>query len=147
MIYIGADHAGFELKEKIKNILTELGYKYMDMGNKKFESDDDYPDYAYNVARKVADTKGRGILVCGSGVGVCIVANKIRRVRAVNVNNLRIAKMSRMHNNSNVLCLGQDYLEPGLVKKIIDIWLKTGFRMEEKYQRRVDKIEQIEDER
>ena len=145
-VFIGSDHGGFKLKEKVKEILTQNGYNYIDMGNKKHESGDDYPDYAKSVAIQVAKTNGRGILVCDSGVGVCVVANKINSVRAVNACNTKMAKMSRLHNNSNILCLGEDYLESGLAEEIIGIWLETGFSPEERHHRRVKKIANIEED-
>ena len=143
-IYLGSDHAGYKLKEQIKDFLDELGYKYIDVGNLKLEPEDDYTDFAYEVAKNVAKTNGRGILVCDSGVGVCIVANKIKGIRAVVGYNVRIAKMSRVHNNTNVLCLGQDYISLAKTKKIIQTWIETDFSTEKRHQRRLEKISKIE---
>jgi len=143
-IYLGSDHAGFDLKEKIKDLLDESGYKYIDSGNLKLEPGDDYPDYAYKVAKNVAQTNSRGILICDSGVGVCIVANKINGIRAVVGYNTRIAKMSRLHNDTNILCLGQDYISPDRARKIVQTWLETDFSDEKRHQRRLDKINKIE---
>ena len=143
LIYIGADHAGFRLKEYIKIYLSKTGYAPVDMGNEKYEPSDDYPDYAAKVARKVSETGGRGIIICDSGVGVCITANKIKNIRAVNPTNTVVARMSREHNNTNILCLGQNYIKPLLAKKIINIWLETGFSREERHHKRVDKINRI----
>jgi len=142
-IYIGADHAGFRLKEYIRIYLSKTGYSPIDMGNEKYEPGDDYPDYASKVARKVSETGGRGIIICDSGVGVCITANKIKNIRAVNPTNTVVARMSREHNNTNILCLGQNYIKPLLAKKIINIWLETEFSQEERHHRRVDKINRI----
>ena len=142
-IYIGADHAGFRLKEYIRIYLSKAGYIPVDMGNEKYEPGDDYPDYAKKVAIKVSETGGRGIIICDSGVGVCIAANKVKNIRAVNPTNTTIARMSREHNNTNILCLGQNYIKPLLAKKIINIWLETGFSQEERHHRRVDKIKRI----
>jgi ribose 5-phosphate isomerase B len=142
--YLGSDHAGYKLKEKIKDFLDESGYKYVDLGNTKLEPGDDYPDYAYKVAKKVAETNGMGILICDSGVGVCIAANKINGVRAVVGHNVRIAKMSRLHNNTNILCLGQDYISLDKAKKIIQTWIETDFSTENRHHRRLEKISRIE---
>ncbi len=146
-IFIGSDHAGFTLKEKIKEVLTENSYNYIDMGNKEYTPGDDYPDYARSVAIKISGTGSRGILVCDSGVGVCIAANKIRGVRAVNACNEKMARMSRLHNDSNILCLGQDYIEPGQAGEIIKSWLETGFSPEERHHRRVGKIISMEEDK
>ena len=142
-IYIGADHAGFRLKEYIKIYLSKTGYTPVDIGNEKYEPGDDYPDYAAKVARKVSETGGRGIIICDSGVGVCIAANKIKNIRAVNPTNTTVARMSREHNNTNILCLGQNYIKPLLAKKIINIWLETEFSPEERHHRRVDKLNRV----
>ena len=142
-IYIGSDHAGFKLKEYIKIYLSESGYTPVDMGNEKYEPGDDYPDYALKVAKKVSETGGRGILVCDSGVGVCITANKIKNIRAVNPANPIVARMSREHNNTNILCLGQNYIRPHMAKKILKIWLETDFSQEKRHHQRVDKINRI----
>jgi len=98
-IYLGSDHAGFELKEKIKNFLTDIGYQYEDLGPKKYEAGDDYPDYAYLVANQTAKSNGRGILICSSGVGMCITANKVNGIRAVDAYNVKMVQKSREHNN------------------------------------------------
>ena len=142
-IYIGSDHAGFKLKNYIKIYLLKIGYIPIDMGNEKYEPGDDYPDYALKVAKKVSETNGRGIIVCDSGVGVCITANKIKNIRAVNTIKPVIAQMSRGHNNTNILCMGQNYIGPHLAKKILNAWLKTKFSQEKRHHRRVDKINRI----
>jgi RpiB/LacA/LacB family sugar-phosphate isomerase len=143
IIYTGSDHAGYKLKEYVKTYLSRAGYNPVDMGNEKYEPGDDYPDFAEKVAKKVAETGGRGILICDSGVGVCIVANKEKGIRAVNATKPVIARMSREHNNTNVLCMGQNYIKPALAKKIIKVWLETEFSREERHHRRVDKIEKV----
>ncbi|MCL4416343.1 MAG: ribose 5-phosphate isomerase B [Actinobacteria bacterium] len=144
-IYIGSDHAGFKLKEKIKGFLTDLGYQYEDLGPKKYEAGDDYPDYASIVAKQTAKADSRGILICSSGVGMCIAANKIKGIRAVNAYNIEIAKKSREHNDTNILCIGQDYIDTELAKEIIKVWLETDFSAEEKHHRRVQKIIDLEE--
>lgn len=146
-IFIGSDHAGFELKEKIKNYLIVKKFKCHDLGNQKFDPNDDYPDYALRVAQKVALTKTKGILICGSGVGVCIVANKIKGIRAVNAYNSKITKQSREHNNSNILCFGQNFIKFDQTKKIIEVWLKTKFSRLSRHRFRVNKIKIIENKK
>ena len=126
-IYLGADHAGYILKEAIKNYLDSLKIPYEDMGAFKLDATDDYPDYAVKVAQKVAEGKGRGILVCGSSIGVCIAANKFKGVYAAPVTTEREAKVSIEHNNANVICLSGWNLSVAKVKKILRVWLKTEY--------------------
>ena len=139
-IYLGSDHGGFKLKEEIKKFLNELNYEYEDLGAKNYEPLDDYPDYAYLVANKVAQTDSYGILICSSGVGMCIAANKVKGIRAVNAYNVEIAKKSREHNNTNILCLGQNFINFQLAKDIVRVWLQTDFSNEERHKRRVKKL-------
>ena len=142
-IYLGSDHAGYNLKEYLKLYLTRSGYEVIDMGNKRYEPGDDYPDYSIRVANKVRETGTRGILLCGSGVGACIVANKVKGIRAVNAADPAIARQSREHINTNILCLGQNYISVEQAKKIVSIWLDTGFSPEERHHRRVSKLDNI----
>ena len=146
MIYLAADHRGFKLKEKIKKYLKKLGFQFEDLGNQKFDPNDDYSDFALAAAKKVAANpeENRGILFCGFGVGVDIVANKIDDVRSALVFNEKGARQSRNDDNANVLSIAADYLKPGLTKKIIKIWLTAPYLGREKYQRRLGDIEQIE---
>ena len=143
-LFIGSDHAGFKLKEQIKEYLIGLKIRYEDLGNQQFDPCDDYPDYARKVAQKVAKTKGKGILICDSGVGVCIAANKIKGIRAANVYNPKMAIKSREHNDTNILCLGQSYISFNQAKKIIKVWLQTRFSRALRHRRRINKIKQIE---
>ncbi len=145
VVYIGADHAGYGLKEEVKNILKDLHYKVVDLGNKKLEPNDDYPDFAYAVAKKVSEEKNSfGILACGSAAGMCIAANKVHGIRAVVVHDINEAKLTKEHNNANILCLSGWNLSKTNAKKIIQTWLETPFSMEERHRRRVDKIKIIE---
>src|SRR5690349_50691 len=105
MIYIGADHAGFKLKESMKKYLDSLGVEYLDMGASKLNKNDDYPVYAVKVGVRVASSNSIGILFCGSSQGMAIAANKIEGIRAVAVNNVKDAQLTRLHNDANVLCL------------------------------------------
>ena len=142
-IAIGADHAGFEEKEKIKKTLDGLGVEYTDMGTNSTESVD-YPDYAQKVGEAVADGEyDRGILVCGSGPGMAIAANKVPGIRAAVAWNEEIARLSRQHNDANVLALAARYIPDEEQEKIVKAWLETGFDGG-RHERRVEKIEQIE---
>lgn len=143
-VLIGSDHAGFDLKEHLKGFLSRKGIPTQDMGNTIMDPMDDYPPFAYAVAKKVADTNGRGILICGSGVGVCISANKVKGIRAVNTTSEEMAVQSRLHNDANILCLGQNFVSKKEAEKIVEKWLTTPFSHEERHQRRVDKIQDIE---
>ncbi|MDP3004092.1 MAG: RpiB/LacA/LacB family sugar-phosphate isomerase, partial [Candidatus Azambacteria bacterium] len=111
MIYIGADHRGYKLKETLKIYLKELNCNFEDSGAKELIPDDDYPDYALVVAKKVAESpdENRGILICGSGVGVDIVANKIRNIRSALCFDVKQAQMSRSDDNANILSLSADF--------------------------------------
>ena len=144
MIYLGADHGGFNYKGKIKEFLEELGEKYEDLGNTKFEPRDDFVDFALEVARKVKKTKEKGILVCTNGLGMCITANKIKGMRAVNATTKKTAQQSREHLDANILCLGAHTVSFKNAKKIIKEWLGTEFFRKERYIRRLDKIRAIE---
>ena len=142
-IYIGSDHAGFQLKEELKEYLVKLGIAVEDLGNTKLEPLDDYPVYALKVAKKVAQTKSEGLLICGSGVGMCITANKVKGVRAVNAYNQAIARASRQHNQSNILCFGQGYIKPAEAKKITKAWLETEYSSQNRHVRRVKKMNKL----
>jgi ribose 5-phosphate isomerase B len=140
-IMIGADHAGFELKEKIVTRLQDAGYDVEDIGTHGTESVD-YPDYAFRVARAVASGRvDRGILVCGSGIGMSMAANRIPRVRAVLASEPYAAKMSRRHNDSNVLCLGGRFTGQDLAFEIVDTWLAENFEGG-RHSRRVNLLDQ-----
>lgn len=146
LIYIGADHRGFQLKESLKNYLKNSGYEMVDVGNDKYIAGDDYPDFAALVARKISldPETSRGILLCGSGVGVDIAANKFKNVRSALAFNTEQAAASRSDDNTNVLSLAADYLSEDDAKKILSVWLATDFSGEERHQRRLRKIEDIE---
>ena len=139
-IIIASDHAGFELKNKIINFLKEEGYDVTDNGTYSSESVD-YPQIAKNTARKVANNDyKKGILICGSGIGMSIAANKIKGIRAVVCSDTTSARFSRLHNNANILCFGERIVGEYLAKDICQIWLNTEFE-EERHLRRVNLIE------
>ena len=142
-IAIGADHAGFELKEKIKQRLVQQGIEVRDEGTVSSESVD-YPDFARKVGEEVATRQvDYGVLVCGSGIGMSIAANKVPGVRAANVTTEYEAQMSREHNDANVLAVGARILKDDEAFAIVDKWLHTPFAGG-RHQRRVDKIMEIE---
>ncbi len=144
-IALGADHAGFELKEKIKQHLQQRQLEIQDEGTASTESVD-YPDFARKVGHDVSERRADlGILVCGSGIGMAISANKVPGVRAANVSSEYEAQMSREHNNANVLALGSRILKDEDAFKIVDKWLATEFAGG-RHERRVEKIAAIERE-
>jgi len=142
-ISIGSDHAGFELKEKIKKLLEELGHKYQDFGTNSNDSVD-YPDFALKVAEAVAK-KGcdRGILICGSGIGMSMAANKVPGIRAALCCNPEMARLSREHNDANVLTIGSRLIDESKVKEIVRVWLAAEFAGG-RHLRRVNKVKDIE---
>lgn len=150
MIYIGADHGGYKLKEQLKKFLSKLnqGQKpdFKDIGAFRLKAGDDYPDYAVKVAKQVAKNpiSNLGILICRSGQGVCIVANKFKGVRAALVWNTKEAIMSRNDDMSNVLCLPSDYISTKEAEQIVKAWLETKFSTDRRHMRRVQKITAIE---
>lgn len=144
-IALGADHAGYELKNRIRQHLEEKGIQTADEGANSAESVD-YPDYACLVAHDVAEGRADlGILVCGSGIGMAMSANKVVGIRAANVSSEYDAQMSREHNDANVLALGARILKEEDALRIVDKWLATSFARG-RHQRRVDKIAAIERE-
>lgn len=142
-IGIACDHGGFELKEELKAFLASIGHDPLDMGT--FNEDSvDYPDYAVLVAEKVATgALPKGILICGTGIGMSIAANKIRGVRAALVNDLFSARFCQEHTDANILVLGGRILGKALAKEIVKVWLETSFAGG-RHQRRLDKIETLE---
>ncbi|GIV39993.1 MAG: ribose 5-phosphate isomerase B [Thermonema sp.] len=138
-VFIGSDHAGFEYKEAIKKMLAEAGYRVEDVGTHSSESVD-YPDYAHPVAQAVEEGKAhRGILICGSGNGVCITANKHAKVRAALCWNEEIARLARQHNDANVICLPARFVSLEEAKAMVKTFLTTGFEGG-RHERRVNKI-------
>ena len=148
-IYLGSDHRGFALKEKLKQQLTEWGHDYKDLGPFEYNKDDDYPDYATAVAKAVAlslskGESSHGILICGSGIGVCITANKIKGIRAGTMATSGQTKSSVGDEDINVLCLSADYTSEDKNIEIAKIFLETKFSGEERHVRRVAKITNLE---
>jgi ribose 5-phosphate isomerase B len=142
-IYLGADHAGFPLKEHVKRVLAALGHEVTDVGTDGEESVD-YPDYASEVATAVADGRAAfGVLVCGTGIGMAIAANKVPGVRAVQTADPEMARMARRHNDANVLTLPGRYIGPEVAGEIVTAFLSTEFEGG-RHQDRIDKITGIE---
>lgn len=148
MIYIGADHAGFALKEEVKRWLNEWGEAFEDVGAHALDPNDDYPDYAFAVAERVATSPqgNRGILACGSGQGVCIAANKVRGVHAVTLDDPEQARLAREHGNTNVICLSSWRNAPEQLREVLRVWLATPFSGAERHARRLEKIAEYEQE-
>lgn len=143
MIYLGADHNGWKQKEATKNFLEKSNLSYQDLGNKNFDPNDDYPDFGKKVATKVAqNSQNKGILFCGSGIGMSIVANRNKKIRAGLVTNKYSAKQSREHDNANILVIASKTTPIKEVKNILKIWLSASFSTKIKYQRRLKKIDQ-----
>lgn len=163
-IYLGTDHAGFELKEKIKSYLLEKNLQIEDCGAFEFDKDDDYPDFISKVGEKVSmdPENSRGIIFGGSGQAEMMLANKFKGVRCALFYSLaipiltvdatgtksddpyEIIKLTRLHNNANVLSLGARFLKPEEATKAIDLWLRTPFSNDERHIRRINKIKEIE---
>lgn len=142
-IAIGSDHRGFDAKRRIAMLLGQLGHDLLDFGTEGAESVD-YPDFAFLVAQAVSARRvDRGILICGTGIGMCIAANKVQGVRAAPCHDSITAEMSRRHNDANVLCLSADLLGEELIDRMVRIWLATEFEGG-RHARRVEKIVRFE---
>lgn len=157
MIYLGCDHGGFDLKEKIKKWLDAWGYQWEDLGNTVYDQDDDYPHFAFRVGQKVAGEEAegksypypwkdrpKGILCCRSAAGMVIAANKIKGVRGIAAYDSRSTHQGRLHNDANVIGLSGDWLEENLVKEIIKSFLTAEFSGEERHTRRIKIIKDFE---
>lgn len=146
IIPIASDHAGFEAKEKVKKLLEELGHMPVDFGTHSEESVD-YPEFAVQVAEKIDSGEHElGILICGSGQGVCMTANKYANVRAALVYDEHSAEMTRRHNNANILCLPGRRLDDETLKAVVKKWLNTNFEGG-RHERRADKITSLTQEK
>ena len=144
-ISIGADHRGFNLKEQLVPWLKDQGYEVTDEGPDATDSVD-YPDYALKVANKVSTGQAdRGILICATGVGMCITANKVHGVRATTCGDVDVARLSRQHNDVNVVCLSGDRLDEQAAQRVLDTWLEAEFEGG-RHALRVEKIADIEHE-
>jgi ribose 5-phosphate isomerase B len=143
-IAIGADHAGFELKEDLKGFLAEKGIEVLDLGTRD-GAPVDYPEIGMAVAEKISTGAiPRGILICGTGIGMSVVANRFGGVRAALCHDLYTARMSREHNDANLLVLGGRLLGKGIAREIVGLWLETEF-LEGNHRRRLDRISRLDE--
>lgn len=142
---MASDHAGFKLKNALKEFLSTNGYFVEDLGPYAYDPEDDYPDYAAKVCERVIETKGKGILVCGTGQGMDRVANKFPGIYASVCWDELSARVAKEHADVNVLCLGERIVGEDLAKRIVEIWLKSEFKGG-RHERRVDKTKDIEKE-
>ncbi|MEZ0537668.1 ribose 5-phosphate isomerase B [Caldicellulosiruptoraceae bacterium PP1] len=145
-IAIGCDHAGVRMKETIKDFLTKLGHTVEDFGTYT-EQSCDYPDIALEVSTRVANNEfEKGILICGTGIGMCIAANKVKGIRAALCHDTFSAKATREHNNANILTMGARVIGEGLALDIVKLFVETEFSNEVRHQNRVNKISTIENQ-
>lgn len=142
-LILGSDHAGYRLKEAIKKYTKKLGHENLDYGTNS-EEPIDYPDISEKVARDVVNKNLKGILVCGSGTGMSIAANKVKGARAALCYDEFTAGVAREHNDANILCLAGRDMSIKKAEKITKVWLETAFSNEERHKRRVEKIKKIE---
>jgi len=144
-IVIASDHGGFELKQKLYSWLSENGYNIKDLGNRNFDPKDDYPDFAASVAEEISSGKAdRGIILCGSGVGACITANKFKNVRASVCHDTYSAHQGVEHDSMNVICIGARIIGENLAKEIVEAFIKAEFQKEERFIRRLEKLNQFD---
>lgn len=144
-VYLGADHAGFKLKENIKTFLTKEGYDVGDCGAFTFDKNDDYPDFISKTAKKIAENPSSfGIVFGKSGTGECIVANKIRGIRAALGFTKENVMLARVHNDANILSLGSEFVSSDKACDLIKLFLKTSFSNDERHIRRINKIKELE---
>lgn len=145
-IYIGADHNGFDMKAKMTEELVRAGYEVIDEGDRKLEPDDDFPQFAERVVRTILaseDPDARGILICGSGQGMCMAANRFKGIRASLVWDVPEAHASRNDDDSNVLCLPARYMQLDEAVKIAEAWLSTPFAGAARFKRRIHELDQL----
>ncbi len=146
-IFLGADHRGFELKEKLKEWLGAKGHEVHDLGADRLQADDDYPDFAAAVARRVSEnTASRGVLLCGSGTGMDVAANKVRGIRASVAWSAEAAAHARSHDDANIISIPADWTPPDQAAEIVRVFLDTPFSGDERHVRRIKKIAAAEEE-
>ncbi len=141
-IYIGADHAGFELKQYLIDVFKD-DYDMIDCGPNSLDQEDDYPGYAREVCEKVLDDDGRGILICDTGIGMSIGANRYTEIRAAMVVTPFMAERSRLHNDANIICLGQELMSHEENENLVRIWLTTDFTQVERHIRRIQQLDKL----
>lgn len=147
-VVIGADHGGFELKEKIVKWVREKGFEVQDIGNHEYDAKDDYPDFASAVGNEISSGgTDRGIIICGSGVGACITANKFKNVRACLCHDTYSAHQGVEHDDMNVLCLGARIIGEEIAREIVFSFLNARFQTEDRFIRRLEKVKKLEKDR
>lgn len=146
MIYIASDHGGFALKQKLVQHFFKKKVEFSDLGPHKLDNEDDYPDFAAKVAKQVAKKHETdiGILMCRSGQGMCIAANKVKGIRAVSAWNKKLAKTTRNDDFGNVLCIASDHIPTSTALSIVDIFIHTEFSKATRHKRRITKIARLE---
>ena len=146
-IYLASDHAGYDLKEKLKPYLSSLGHEVLDMGNVLYEETDDYPDFIIPLAKTVAldPNNCRGIILGGSGQGEAMAANRVLGARAIVIYsyNEKIIELSREHNDANIISFGAWFISEDLAKQSLKLWLETPFSKEERHTKRIKKIDEL----
>ncbi|MFY9493380.1 MAG: RpiB/LacA/LacB family sugar-phosphate isomerase [Minisyncoccia bacterium] len=146
MIYIGSDHRGYNLKEYLKDYLAKSKIPFKDVGNHKFDPEDDYPDFAFKVAQEVAkDSTSTGVMICGSGLGMVAAANKVKGIRAGLAVSEWYARHGRENDDLNVVAIAADQTDFSMAEKILKVWLEAKFDPQPKYIRRVEKIRKAEE--
>jgi len=143
-IFIGSDHAGLSLKNTLKKFLIREKYEIEDLGPYKYNPKDDYPDYAFKVCKKVLKNNSKGILICGTGQGMAITANKVPGIIATICWDEKSGKHAAIHSLGNVLCLGENIIKPCVAEKIVKMWLEAPCTIENRHIRRLNKIKKIE---
>jgi len=144
-IYLAADHRGFNLKEIIKTKLKQHNYQFIDIGYFEYQANDDYPIIASQLAQKVLESiDNRGIILCGSGVGVCIAVNRFKGIRAATATDYQIIKAAREDDDINILCLPADFVDEEQAWLLIEVFLNTPFKNEEKYLRRIKQLDNLD---
>jgi len=140
-VYVGSDHAGFELKKELTKFLADKGHEVIECMMLEYDKDDDFNDAAEDVINKLAnDEHGYGILICGTGIGMSIAANRHKHIRAALCHTEYEAELTRQHNNANVLCLGARVLGNELAKSIVSKFLNTSFKNEDRYMKRIERL-------
>ncbi|MGM5483443.1 MAG: RpiB/LacA/LacB family sugar-phosphate isomerase [Nanobdellota archaeon] len=142
MLYIGSDHGGFDAKERLKQILEKKHLKYKDLGIQT-KQPSDFPIIAEKIAKQVSKTNSKGILICTSGIGMSIAANKIKGIRAAKINNEQEAEMAKKHNNANIITF-KGSLKTNKIKQILEAWMNTKFSKKSRYSRRNKQIKGME---
>ena len=144
MIYLGSDHGGFKLKENLRTWLTEWNQVFTDDGDLTLQLEDDYPDFAFKVAKDIRGKEDKGILICRTGQGMAIAANRFAHIRAILGQNQEEVKKGREDEDANVLVLAADFLNEEEAKRLVETFLKTPFSNEERHRRRIEKISHVQ---